>query len=214
MDEDFAALIKALPIQEPRLQPTQDQIDAYTGKLPNLLLNYWRDYGWGAFGDGLFWLVNPAEFAGALKVWCQGVINIDDAFVVGRGAFGKMIVWKKGHGKFMHILPLEHQIFTFKENKHVLAGKDDLPFGIMISQIDSESVDFEDEREKPLFRRALKKLGALGPDEMYAFEPALSLGGSAQLSTLAKVKIEEHLNFLAQLREPEVLHLDTTRFLR
>ena len=114
----------------------------------------------------------------------------------------------------MHIMPLEHIIFTFAVNRNVLAGKEDLSFSNMIGLVDQESVDFEDQNEKPLFRRALKKLGALGPDEMYAFEPSLSLGGSAQLSTLVKVKIEEHLNFLAQLKETEVLHLDTTRFLR
>lgn len=50
MDEDFAALIRSLPLQQPRIQPTPNQIDAYAGRLPGILLRYWRDYGWGALG--------------------------------------------------------------------------------------------------------------------------------------------------------------------
>ena len=110
----------------------------------------------------------------------------------------------------MHIMSLEHTIFTFAANKHMSAGIEDFVFANMIGRLDQESFDFEDQHEKPLFRRALKKLGALGPDEMYAVEPSLSFGGSAQLSTLVKVKMEEHLNFLARLGEIEVLHLAPT----
>ena len=147
MDEDFAALIRALPLEQPRVVPTPDQLDAFQGKLPDILLNYWKDYGWGAFGDGLFWLVNPSEFTGVLNVWCQGLINTEGAFIIGRGAFGKMIVWKKGYGKFMHIMPLEHTIFIFAANKHVLAGKEDFVFSNMIGLVDQDSVDFEDQHE-------------------------------------------------------------------
>ncbi|WP_241150818.1 T6SS immunity protein Tdi1 domain-containing protein, partial [Pseudomonas viridiflava] len=39
-----------------------------------------------------------------------------------------------------------------------------------------------------LFELALKKLGPLDPDEMYAFVPALALGGSMELKNLKKVK--------------------------
>jgi hypothetical protein len=73
-------------------------------------------------------------------------------------------------------------------------------------------LDFEDESEKPLFKRAVKKLGIVGPDEIYAFEPALALGGSARLTSLMKVKLEEHLHFLAELGETQVIHIDISRF--
>jgi hypothetical protein len=212
MDEDFEGLVSALPLQEPRLYPSSDQIKKYEGKLPTRLLNYWKEYGWGAFGDGMFWLVNPADFVNVLDAWCHNLVNIDDAYVIGRSAFGKLIVWKKGHGKFMHIIPFEHTVYTFAPNKHVQAGKEDFSLGIFLSRIDPASLEFEDKDEKPLFKRALKKLGATKMDEMYAFEPALSLGGPARLDSLVKVKLEEHLHFLAELGETEVIHIDTRRF--
>lgn len=214
MDEDFESLVSALPLQEPRTYPSPDQIEEFKGQLPSRLLSYWREFGWGAFGNGQFWLVNPSDFTNVLRVWCQNLVDTDGVYVIGRSAFGKLIAWKKGHGKFMHILPLEHTIYTFSPNKHVKAGKEDFSLGVMISQIDSESMDFEDHHEKPLFQRALKRLGPVGVDEIYAFEPALALGGAAQLNSLVKVKMEEHLHFLAELGETEVMHLDTTRHLR
>ncbi|MEW6763980.1 MAG: GAD-like domain-containing protein [Pseudomonadota bacterium] len=212
MDEDFELLVKALPPHEPRVYPSPDQIAPYEGKLPGLLLRYWQEHGWGAFGQGLFWLVNPAEFTNALQAWCEHVVAIEDAYVIGRSAFGELIVWKKGHGKFMQVVPLEHTIYTYPPNKYVKAGKEDFSLGGFISQIDQDMLDFEDEGEKPLFKRAVKKLGIVAPGEMYAFEPALSLGGTAQLSSLVKVKLEEHLHFLAQLGETQIVHIDTSRF--
>lgn len=213
MDEDFEGMVSALPMGQPRTSPSTDQIKRYEGELPTRLLDYWKEYGWGSFGNGMFWLVNPADFTNTLDAWCHDLVDIEGAYVIGRSAFGKLMVWKKGHGKFMNIIPFEHTIFTFAPNKFVQAGKEDFSFGVMISQIDPDSVDFEDIHEKPLFKRALRKLGAVERDEMYAFAPALSLGGTAKLASLEKVKMEEHLHFLAELGETEVLHLDASRFL-
>ncbi|MGC1333460.1 T6SS immunity protein Tdi1 domain-containing protein [Pseudomonas sp.] len=50
-----------------------------------------------------------------------------------------------------------------------------------------------------LFKKARKKLGALLPDEMYGFAPALMLGGSGSLASVEKVKAVEHLMLLSQL---------------
>ena len=212
MDDDFEALVSALPIQEPRTYPSAFHLEQYKQHSPGRLLEYWQTHGWGAFGEGVFWLVNPAEFTGVLLAWCKPYLNIEDAYVIGRSAFGELIVWKKGHGKFMRIVPLEYRVYVFAPNKHVKAGKEDFSLGVFISQIDLATLDFEDEREKPLFRRAVKKLGMVAADEMYAFEPALSLGGPARMDSLVKVKLEEHLHFLAQLGETEVIHIDTGRF--
>lgn len=213
MDEDFEGMTSALPLHHPRTYPTSDQIKQYEGELPSRLLNYWEAYGWGAFGNGMFWLVDPTGFTSTLDAWCRDLVDIDGAYVIGRSAFGKLMVWKKGHGKFMHIVPFEHTILTFAPNKFVQAGKEDFSFGVMISQVDPGSLDYEDKREKPLFKRALKKLGPLEEDEMYAFVPALSLGGAAEVASLEKVMMKEHLHFLAELGEAEVWHLDASRFI-
>lgn len=50
-----------------------------------------------------------------------------------------------------------------------------------------------------LFELALKKLGPLDSDEMYAFVPALALGGSMELKNLQKVKPLSTLSFFPAL---------------
>ncbi len=59
--------------------------------------------------------------------------------------------------------------------------------------------------DRPLFDRAVKSLGPLAADEMYGFEPALALGGKAELESLRRVKAVEHLVLLAQLGKRQVM---------
>lgn len=63
----------------------------------------------------------------------------------------------------------------------------------------------KNDKAQPLFDRALTVLGPLAFDEMYAFEPALALGGKADLMHLRKVKCVEHLVLLAQVGERQVM---------
>jgi hypothetical protein len=61
----------------------------------------------------------------------------------------------------------------------------------------SASFEFSDFLD--LFDPAKRKLGILQSDEIYGFVPALMIGGSEDLKNLEKLKIIEHLTFLAQL---------------
>jgi len=112
MDEDFEALLKALPAQHPRVYPTPEQIARFREKLPDRLLAYWAEFGWGGFGNGMFWLVNPDEYSSILGAWCGNSLEYTDVFIIGRTAFGELIGWKKGYGKFVEIISLENKIFT------------------------------------------------------------------------------------------------------
>jgi hypothetical protein len=49
------------------------------------------------------------------------------------------------------------------------------------------------------YRQALPRLGPPARDEVYAYVPTLALGGAEDASALQKVKLREHLSFLAQL---------------
>ncbi|MDN7576859.1 DUF1851 domain-containing protein [Burkholderia contaminans] len=68
--------------------------------------------------------------------------------------------------------------------------------------LDKEACELSDESGTPMFERALKTLGPLEPDEMYAFEPALIAGGKMLVEKLAKVKLDQHLTILGQLAPP------------
>ena len=68
------------------------------------------------------------------------------------------------------------------------------------SSRDRKENDFND-----YFGPALRKLGRLKTDEMYGFVPAIAMGGPSEVKQLQKLKAVEHLVFLAQLSELQVL---------
>jgi hypothetical protein len=72
-----------------------------------------------------------------------------------------------------------------------------------------EDVDVSDDKDNPLFDRALAKLGPVGWDQMYAFEPALALGGTSQLNNLVKLDWRVHMMLLRQMTEPHVPFMET-----
>ncbi|HSI56362.1 MAG TPA: T6SS immunity protein Tdi1 domain-containing protein [Ideonella sp.] len=53
---------------------------------------------------------------------------------------------------------------------------------------------------------ALRKLSRPKAEEIYGFVPALALGGPSKFENLEKLKIVEHLVFLAQLSALQVMN--------
>ena len=44
-------------------------LDKYRGKLPDRLLEYWQEYGFCRFADGLFWITSPEDYEDILAQW-------------------------------------------------------------------------------------------------------------------------------------------------
>lgn len=215
MDECYEMFLSELGPQFSKVQPSDIEIAKFEGHLPQKLLEYWRLYGWGGYCDGLFWLVNPEDYASVVQAWLQdtAIENKDDYLAIARTAFGRTFLWNKKTGQNVTIVPLDSQIITSPPNKTVLAGDDTIPLQSFLIGKKADRLDIEDVKEKKLFKRALKKLGPVAADEMYGFEPALCIGGMPVLENLRKVKIIEHLTLLEQLGEIEIMHLDVSRHL-
>ncbi|PPD18747.1 MAG: glutamyl-tRNA amidotransferase [Methylomonas sp.] len=198
--EGFAPAIECRSVDE-------ETFSHYRGKLPDRLLKYWQEYGLCGYGDGLFWIVNPADYKDILEQW---LINTtlwgkDDYHVIARTAFGTLYIWGEKSGARMPLDAYEHTLLpsdTFvpvdKETKERFMGN-------FFSNMNKEYSDTCDSGGKFLFKKALKKLGPLKHDEIYAFVPALALGGSADIKNLQKVKIFDQLSILAQLEELTIM---------
>jgi len=44
-------------------------LNKYRGRLPDRLLEYWQEYGFCHFADGLFWITNPEDYEDILAEW-------------------------------------------------------------------------------------------------------------------------------------------------
>jgi hypothetical protein len=83
-------------------------IDRYNGKLPALLLAYWKEHGWCGFGEGIFWLVNPQEYEGVVSSWIEGTLleHRDTYHLIARSAFGDLYLWGENSGFSVKITSL------------------------------------------------------------------------------------------------------------
>ncbi len=72
MDEVFSIFIDKIGAPFSRREVPPSSIDRYNGKLPELLLAYWKEHGWCGFGEGIFWLANPQEYEEVVSSWTEG----------------------------------------------------------------------------------------------------------------------------------------------
>ena len=196
MDKIYARFIENFGHPIDRREVPFSTIEKYRGKLSAKLLEYWSEHGWGGYGAGIFWLVNPQEYEAVVSSWIAGTkfSSHDTYHLIARSAFGDLYLWGERTGFSLEITGVSAR-YAFYKNEFT---KDQLEAelqGFFLSR-KLDSNDFND-----LFEPASAKFGKLKNDEMYGFFPALMLGGSDRLEYLKKVSAVEHLVFLAQLTD-------------
>ncbi len=206
-DEDFEVFIDEFGEATHRVVVPQSSIEKWRGKLPNQLLTYWQQEGWCAYVDGIIWTVNPDDYEDIVDEWLEDtqLEQIDSFHVIARSAFGKLYLCGARCGRNLTINPHISAITGLaKELKQKTSEDLDLSIKSFFGSVSISDFDVKDESRKGLFQRAVKKLGLLEPDEMYAFQPALMLGGNMRLENLERVKLDQQLTILRQLGQPSL----------
>lgn len=195
-EEKFSPAIASTPVPP-------EKIAKFKGKLPDKLLEYWQTYGWCGYADGLFWTVDPDEWEDELEDWIGATEFMErDAYhVIGRTAFGKLILWGEKTGQSIKVNTAWGMIFPAFDPAEFAEDGPDLTLQLFLSTASHDLFDLNDEQEKPLFQRALAKLGPIDQNTMYGFVPALGLGGAPTLDNLQKLDAHVHLNIIAQVTE-------------
>jgi len=188
-------------------QPSEEILQYFSDKLPPRLLEYWKEYGFCGWGDGMFWIVNPADYQQILDLWLAGTnfVGRDNYYVIGRGAFGRLFIWGEKTGQSLDIETNYAMLFPSDSTVELQERGQETSVDLFFATRTKSSMEEEDQQGNPLFQKALDKLGPLGADELYGFVPALALGGANTLKNLQKVKVLEHLAFLAELGNKKVM---------
>ena len=196
MEEYVGSISHSEPVPE-------SSFDHYQGILPDALLLIWRKTGWAAWADGLFWVVNPADYDELVDLWLADTPfpEIDRYHVIARSAFGDLYAWGQNRNHSITIHCPMNQVIALESELRTHSDDPNRTLGTFFSGSDKEEFDLEDENDQPLFPQALQKLGPLASDEVYGFEPPLFAGGAAALRVdhLAKLKLDQHLTILRQL---------------
>ena len=197
--EKFGEATHSTPVPKSILAQWKD-------KLPPLLLTLWSEEGWAGYANGLLWLVNPDDYEDIKDAWLEGtpLPSIDNFHVIARSAFGSLYLCGEKTGRSVTISCPHNEILALKKKLKPKPLQDqDFSIQSFFGSRDPEDFDFKDTKGKFLFDRAMKKYGSLEPDEMYGFEPALVMGGSATLDNLRRIKLDPHLHILRQFDNPK-----------
>lgn len=181
---NFDEFIKAHGAGDQCQTDTQEAAAAYSGKLPQVLINFWSEYGWCAYLDGLIWFTNPADYEPVVRELFPD--SAQETFVFGRTAFGDLLLWRPDGVNYL-----------FVHYRRLMQMADRIDLYVNVALTDNNYLD--EVINRPYCQLAREKLGPLSRDEMYGFEPALALGGGGELDSVAKVRIYEHLSILAQV---------------
>jgi hypothetical protein len=178
--EDFVETYGPAQNCEP---PAEGDLRAYEGTLPPELLQHWREAGWCAYGNQLLWIVNPKQFDGVVDEWLEFEPGTSSVFM--RSAFAHLYLW---HDGYVHSLDVQDGNLS-RVTKNIARM-----FTLLTDPELQEKI-----LRRSLYEQVLPRLGPLGRDECYAFEPALALGGPGTPDTVRRVKIREHLGILKQI---------------
>lgn len=182
---DFKDFVKLLKRVEVYSSCSSKLVEKYNGILPEVLINTWVEQGLQNFGDGFFWTVDPDQYSYLLKLFVPQ-FNASATHVLFRTAFGDFI--------FMH----NNQIYSYS----VVTS-----FLLKVGQTLETFIEFNLSRTTSLndgyffntYKKAFKILGKITEDEIYAYIPALQMGGEMKTGNLHKQNMKAYLLMIAKL---------------
>ena len=207
MNEVFAHFLAHFGPAHDRTDLSPRSVARYEALVPRRLQEWWTEQGLCGYGDGLFWFVDPADYESILRSLLSDtpLANDDEFTVIARNAFGSLWAWGRETGT-LRISVAHGLVFSDRPPRPRRSqSQQESAFDVLLVTLTRRFADFYDNAGKPLFARALKRLGRLAPDQMYGFQPALCLGGSADLENLQRVSVLEHLAMLVQLEPSRVM---------
>ncbi|RWU17033.1 GAD-like domain protein [Pseudomonas alkylphenolica] len=205
IDPHFAYFIEKFGEAIYRSPVPHASISRWVNRLPPILLDYWREEGWAGYASGRVWTVNPDGYEDIKDAWLEGTpfCTFDSFNVIARSAFGDLFLCGEKTGRSLTVSCLHNEILALKNKLKSRLLHDQSPsIQSFFGSRKPEGFDCADSSGRLLFDRAVKTYGPLAPDEMYGFEPALVVGGKAEIENLRRLKIDPHLHILRQYAPP------------
>lgn len=161
---------------------SQEVINKYDGKIPEQLLEIWKNYGFGSILNGYLKIINPKTMQLILEdVYTRN----QDSIPLFTTSMGDIIVWEKG--RYLNILNFRKKVVSV-----ISAG-----FDFFLEDLNDESFLDKELNYHP-YPKVVEKYGRPAYDECFGFVPLLGLGGEEKIQNLKKVKLNEHVYMITQ----------------
>lgn len=164
----------------------EEIINKYQGKIPNELIEVWKEKGSGTLLKGYLKIINPDVYDDLIQ---EVYLRSKDAIPLFITSMGDIIVWEKD--RYLNLL-------NFRKNtvNVISAG-----FDFFLDDLEDESF-LEEELDWQPYPGAIEKLGEPEFDECFGYVPLLGLGGPEEINNLEKVKFKEHIYLITQFMGP------------
>lgn len=169
--------------------PTSQVLEKFQDTLPKELLNFWQEYGFGDYGNGLLKVINPHEYKDSLYTWL-GEENPNRLPIL-MTAFGNLFYYRKLSDTEDDVCMLD-----IHYRQIINCGNS---FGEFFEEFIINDEIEEKLLNKELFENAVKEKGTLDEDEIFLFAPALALGGSETVDCIQKGNAVIHQQLLFEM---------------
>lgn len=136
----------------------------------------------------------------------------DNYHVILVSAFGHAEVWGERTGGHFYLNVMKSTINPMRSDQSARIeknGAEDVASGFIYHSISPDFFNTEDD-DGPMYPRVQKKLGPLQPNEIYAFVPALPLGGEWHADSLERLDGGIHLDIVGKLAPPRIVTFEDT----
>jgi hypothetical protein len=156
-------------------------------EVPRDLREVLERVGTNTYADGFFRFGHEAEFEQYIAL---AGLDPSECQVFLKCAFGDLIFYHRGNKQYQVLNPIQNVV-------DILGDAQDLGFVMDIALCDRPAL--ENSFMIDVYEEAFPRLGAPGVEEMYAFVPALKLGGSRDAANVQKLPMRSEMRILLQL---------------
>lgn len=164
-------------------------IEKYSNTLPESLINFWREYGFGTALNGYLRLINPEDY---LEIVKETYVRNQNTIPLFTTSMGDILLFEN-YGDKSYIIQLNFR----KGKSKVIASK----FDLFLRFLEEEEY-LEEDMEWDPYPVAIQSYGIPAYHECFGYVPILGLGGGEKVENLQKVNLIEHIYVITQFMGP------------
>ena len=187
--DQFSKFFKKYFKKSDTIEPTEAILDWCSDKLPKVLLDFWREHGFGNYGNGLIKVIDPSKYMASFYTWLGR--NDFDKIPILVTAFGDIFYYRKlsETDNDISLLNIHHRRISV-----CTYGLEEFFEKFIVNDDVAKEVLKED-----LFNEAILSKGDLAFEDIFFFTPALILGGGEDIKYIDKGDCFTHQQVLFQL---------------
>jgi hypothetical protein len=182
----------------------REEAERYAGRVPDALIRFWLQHGRGAFQGGKFRICDPAPLQPVIEALFHGDPDFNPAEMtaVGYSAFGRLEIWHRTRRSlsadflFLNVFNPPQSAWHDRQTGRPFSADYSIANQLTSFQFSPVQVD---SAGNDLLPQAIARLGALECGEIYAFMPAISMGGAYSVDNLRRVDATAYMLVMAEM---------------